>query len=452
MDRINDHREAVGLDRVAFNGNHQDDVYRRALMGLQEEWIASGLSEVGGKDGRPDGKVGNNMGRLLYLDPEQVAEEAASARSANREDADCAVKPGDDALGIVPPSRAAARKAAESAKAKGAAPKTAAAAAEEKAPLKTRKELLREGAALDKRAAELDSERIRGEQEIKARYGEKIKDGWKVLNQGGTEPELRQASDDIGSAVDGREKELQQNRARYEREIEPVGRRKLEVVDEIKAKQFAPEPLPTPAKPEVPPPAPKPEVPPPAPGKPVPLPVPAPDAQSVPDQGKIVRPQAVEPPTKPGAVAKGLGVVGIAAGAYTAHEGLKKIEDGRVAEGAVETGIGTGTIASSAALIGGKAVLSGATGGVVGIADGAYTMYQGYQENNTEKMVTGGVKTAAGATMAAGAAMTATVGGAVVGVPMMVGGAIVYTGTSIYESRHALAAGAKKAWNWVTGV
>ena len=96
--------------------------------------------------------------------------------------------------------------------------------------------------------------------------------------------------------------------------------------------------------------------------------------------------------------------------------------------------IGLGAFGSTA-VAAAAAPVALAAGGVAAAADGIKTISQGIRNHNTEQVVTGSIKTGAGAAMVAGVCT---------GNPILVaGGAITYGAAVVYENREAIG-------NWVS--
>lgn len=138
-----------------------------------------------------------------------------------------------------------------------------------------------------------------------------------------------------------------------------------------------------------------------------------------------------------GAVADGLGLVDSGASAV---QGVTKLASGSA--NAANTASKAGTIitkAGNVAQVAGKA--SGVVGGAVAVVEGGFQVVKGVKEGDTEDVVVGGVKTAAGGMMLAGA-MT--------GNPVLAAaGGLTYAGAAIYENREAIGKAAKAGAEFV---
>ncbi len=142
-------------------------------------------------------------------------------------------------------------------------------------------------------------------------------------------------------------------------------------------------------------------------------------------------------------VGRGLGVLGIAGAAMQTRQGIETLRDGdSTVEGVANTGAGTLGLVSGGALLTGRVALGTATGGAVAVIDGGRDIYLGVRDADIEKTAVGATKAGAGTAMMVGVA-TAN--------PLLIaGGAVVYTGSLVYENKDAIASFAKRSWNWLT--
>jgi hypothetical protein len=116
---------------------------------------------------------------------------------------------------------------------------------------------------------------------------------------------------------------------------------------------------------------------------------------------------------------RGMAKVSIAGGAYQIVSGLQNSD--RVS-GGLDVAAGVSNLGSGATALQGAGKLAGRLGGVGAGFDGIKDVYQGYQSGNTEKMIVGGLKTAAGGLMMAN--------------PLL--GTLAYGGLLAYENREAI--------------
>jgi len=135
-----------------------------------------------------------------------------------------------------------------------------------------------------------------------------------------------------------------------------------------------------------------------------------------------------------GKAGKVLAGVGFVASGAQAYEGVQELEHGQTSKGGLNLAGSTANAASAVAGLVGRAVLSGAAGAVGAEVDGAIDIYSGIENNDSEKLSIGGVKSAAAFAMGVG---TATAQPEVVFSAAIVYGGAVVTDVA-YENREVI--------------
>jgi hypothetical protein len=161
------------------------------------------------------------------------------------------------------------------------------------------------------------------------------------------------------------------------------------------------------------------------------------DAAAVAKRAGKAAGKGAEEAAKLGNGAKVLAGVGVIGGALQGYEGVQELREGKIGVGSANLVGSAANVTSSVAALGGKTFLSGSTMAVGAGIDGGLDLYKGISEHRTDKCISGGVKSAAAATMGVGLATAQP--------EVVVAGAVVYGGAAIadvaYENREALGRG-----------